>query len=331
MTPSKPPAALAPAALAALAALATVSALGCTDILGIEPGLALCDATWAHWVPGSAQDYETTQDTALDPLTHLRWTRSPQAAMTHADASAACEALSFDDEGSYRLPTRIELLSLLDYKLVVPIDTDTFLVDGSLPFWTSSFPVGKTLQLGPDEFLDTYVLTVETSTGNVSSVDHNKPENLFQSLCVRLDGLEVPSTTAAACPDRYTAEEGDTVYLDRETGLRWERTFGTNAEVPTLAEAEARCAALPLAGGGWRLPTIAELQTIVDESTKSTSAYDPRFDGSNDYYWTSTTDAANPLQTWVVSFFNGEVHSFPTDGTGLNGAPAAPKSVRCVR
>ena len=64
---------------------------------------------------------------------------------------------------------------------------------------------------------------------------------------------ELPSYTAGV----------DTV-LDNVTKLTWQRFV--SPESYTLADARAYCAALPLEGGGWRLPTSIEIQSIVEYS-----------------------------------------------------------------
>jgi len=53
--------------------------------------------------------------------------------------------------------------------------------------------------------------------------------------------------------------------LDRSTGLRWQT--GSGLEPALLAEAASACEALELAGSDdWRLPTVAELETLLDGS-----------------------------------------------------------------
>lgn len=62
------------------------------------------------------------------------------------------------------------------------------------------------------------------------------------------------------------------VVRDRRTGLAWERepavidVLDWDAD-PIIQPAIDYCASLSLDGGGWRLPTVKELPTIVDEKT----------------------------------------------------------------
>jgi hypothetical protein len=75
-----------------------------------------------------------------------------------------------------------------------------------------------------------------------------------------------------------------------------------------------------LGGTGWRLPTIKELQTIVDESRPS---IDPTaFPGAPlGNYWSSSPVAGRPSDAWDINF-NG--------ATGPD-AMSTLDNVRCAR
>lgn len=83
-----------------------------------------------------------------------------------------------------------------------------------------------------------------------------------------------------------------------------------------------------LVSGGhdnWYLPTISELQTIVDYSVFNPAIYGPLTTFPNtqsDGYWSSTTGADNSGSAWIVYFFNGDV--YVNDKAGYD-------YVRCVR
>jgi Protein of unknown function (DUF1566) len=82
------------------------------------------------------------------------------------------------------------------------------------------------------------------------------------------------------------------------------------------------CAELSPPGAGWRLPTIGELQTLVDETTNpalDTAA----FPGTpSEYFWSSSPVIDDAARAWTAFFTNGSTYSF--------GVTAA-KNVRCVR
>lgn len=73
--------------------------------------------------------------------------------------------------------------------------------------------------------------------------------------------LVLVSPARAAAPEgRYVVD--DETILDVKTGLVWARSVSVPLKWP---EAGAYCEALELGGkGGWRLPSLRELLTIVD-------------------------------------------------------------------
>lgn len=121
---------------------------------------------------------------------------------------------------------------------------------------------------------------------------------------------ELPSYTAGV----------DTVF-DNVTKLTWQRFV--SAESYTLEDARAYCAGLPLEGGGWRLPTRIELQSIVDYSKAQPG---PVIDtvvfpnAPNDYFWCTSLNSVG--FGWALHFSSGYTPGFPA--TNLLRA-------RCVR
>jgi hypothetical protein len=123
---------------------------------------------------------------------------------------------------------------------------------------------------------------------------------------------------AAAPADRYTVS-ADTV-LDRETGLTWQRA--TAPGTYTRADANSYCTGLTLAGGGWRLPGVRELQTLVDVRTWNPSIDTTAFPGTaSGAYLSSSPGAFYATNVWVV-FFDSGITNYPQSLTNY---------VRCVR
>ncbi len=102
---------------------------------------------------------------------------------------------------------------------------------------------------------------------------------------------------AAAAPDG--------VVVDHATGLMWSKA--TVAKGKTWAEAKAVAEAVRLGGyTDWRLPTRAELLTLVDDTRSNPAIDTSRFDCESDWYWTSTPLASSPsVFAWVVFFYDG--------------------------
>ena len=125
--------------------------------------------------------------------------------------------------------------------------------------------------------------------------------------------------------------------LDRETGLVWERAPSTTflPLIPasnefTTATAVGRCALLKVGGRyGWRLPTIQELHSLIDDTQDPALPAGNPFTGISGSYWTSTHGTAfgSSVDTYIVSFNLGGF------GVGLSLAPPNFGGVRvwCVR
>ena len=129
---------------------------------------------------------------------------------------------------------------------------------------------------------------------------------------------------ADAPAGRYTAgldTDGTTpIVTDNKTGLVWKKNQEPGGFY-TWSEATTMCS------GSWRVPTIRELLSVVDESKKVKPTIDTSFFNllatEADYTWTSTPLAAATSQAWFVSFATG----LPNDTAKTNKICR----VRCVR
>ncbi len=158
------------------------------------------------------------------------------------------------------------------------------------------------------------------------------PAGIALGLGLVLAGMWCPkhAAVAAAPTGQYTLT--DATVTDTKTGLTWERRPPGMRQ--QWKEALARCAALAPAGT-WRLPTIKELQTLVDENATAMPWIDqmafPMTNVGTDptQYW-SSTPGLNPLwdDAWVVDFDqNGTIAPRVTFDMGAAGRPLS----RCVR
>ena len=73
--------------------------------------------------------------------------------------------------------------------------------------------------------------------------------------------------------------------------------FGFSPDSQSQAESIAYCASLPLAGGGWRLPTKDELLTVY----ANRAALEP----TDEPLWSSSSVAGSPSDGWYVRFSAG--------------------------
>jgi len=115
-------------------------------------------------------------------------------------------------------------------------------------------------------------------------------------------------------------DNGNDSITDNATGLMWQKD--TRNHKFNFAEAKEYAATLSLAGfSDWRVPTIQELQSIVDYTNYFLAIY-PMFNCFSSFYWSSTTNANYTSYAWYVNFYNGNVYSNYKAGSYY---------VRCVR
>jgi hypothetical protein len=92
--------------------------------------------------PADRYVVDSSAGTVFDTTTNLTWQRNTSNFYTFAEAEILCGSLDLDDKpGTWRVPTRKELETIIDFSVSYPsIDTDAFPdLDGQAPaFWTSS-------------------------------------------------------------------------------------------------------------------------------------------------------------------------------------------------
>lgn len=120
---------------------------------------------------------------------------------------------------------------------------------------------------------------------------------------------------------RYSLADGNETVMDHKTGLVWQQA--DDGKYRSWANAQKYCENLVLGGkSDWRLPSINELETIIDFS-RSSPAIDPVFSCQSDNYWSNTVFNAAPNGAWDVVFYDGYVDVHSKTGFGF--------LVRCVR
>jgi Protein of unknown function (DUF1566) len=130
---------------------------------------------------------------------------------------------------------------------------------------------------------------------------------------------------ANAPATQYTVANG--TVTDTKTGLVWQQVDDGNMYTWPLAK--THCTGLSLNGGGWRVPTVKELQTIVDDEVTTPPTIAPVFTSfgrnpsvATGFYWSTTPVVGAPSLALVVEFDDGN--------TNANGFTNACR-VRCVR
>lgn len=126
--------------------------------------------------------------------------------------------------------------------------------------------------------------------------------------------------SADAPPGRYDFSVSGTV-RDTRTTLTWQRVL--SSELYSRNASASYCAGLSLAGGGWRLPQVAELLTLVDRTRNQPAIDATAFpDTPVTWFWTSTTYAPDTTKGWRVDFGIGYSNGFELTTVAR---------VRCVR
>ncbi len=132
-----------------------------------------------------------------------------------------------------------------------------------------------------------------------------KTSSLIKGLLACLLLLSYASVIHAGDDARFTFKDG--VIDDSEYGLQW-------VPAPDWAmnhyQAEEYVRSLSLAGGGWRLPTRAELRSLYDASKPGLA--DPKFNVSGKLVWTSEVDA-DPSFAWYFNFYGGGEYRYTRD------------------
>lgn len=234
-------------------------------------------------------------------VTGLAWPASPlPETLAWPSAAPACESLQLAGFSDYRLPTRIELLSIVRYSAAAPKSPPLF--DTPLqPSWTAS-------AYAKDR---TRAWAVDFRSGDSNAESKEEP---LAVRCVR-GGRSVPNRPS----DRFVSESGSV--FDRVTQLTWQQDAAGPFDA---AGARDYCRTLTIvASGGFRVPALHELHTLVDETTASPALPAGLFlDEAGRELWSATDNGA-------ASF----AYALDTrDGHSLSIEPSASSYfVRCVR
>jgi hypothetical protein len=242
-----------------------------------------------------------------DLVSGLVWEQTAQGRTYQRQAALEfCAANRRGGYSDWKLPTRLELLSIVDFTRDHPaIDTSVFAPtvppspDTFLWYtWTSSQPFGST---------DSGWM-VDFTNGHLSSPI---VQNVGQVRCVR-------SPAAPRCYSRrFQPQTGNSVH-DASTGLTWQQTLDPRSF--NWSEAGIYCAGL---GNGFRLPSVKELEIIVDDTRQFPSIDMTAFPNTpSEYFWTSSRWSGLPTTAWVVGFNYADSNGY---------VDTMPLRVRCVR
>jgi len=238
--------------------------------------------------------YRVEGAVVVDQVTGLTWQREldPKTRAT-ADAIVYCEDLVLEGRDDWRLPRRLELVSLMQPTSSPTIDSDAFPGTPADYFRSSTYAANA-----DDRSWSVYFGAALVIVGSATTTS-------TYARCVGGDVMVL---------DPHF-ELMETVAVDRGTELVWRRDVQTAASLP---EAEDICSTID--ASSFRVPTVKELLTIVDD-TKADPAIDEEiFSISSPLtFWTST-QADTTVR--LVDFSLGTTVEIPLAGS---------HAVRCVR
>jgi hypothetical protein len=281
--------------------------MGCTSLLGVDfeerpradggvndaSGSSKVDRAWSMWSidPTSPLNVSRENGLAFDSFTELYWEAVPSTfEFFHAGALAHCEALVLDGFSDFRLPTRIELASIVRY-VALGVKLDTAMDGKPSPYATVS----------SDARAPSSYWAVDFGTGVVAPLSDSQA---FDVRCVR-GGKDIANT-----PDVRFVPASDGTVFDKITGLVW-----LAAPVGPFSDKDARihCQTLASPGTGrFRVPSLHELNTLIDDS-RSTPALAPPF-SSKGTEWISNLVGSGSTDVYAIDTQVGSSNTLPPDG-----------------
>jgi len=245
--------------------------------------------------------------TVSDVCTKLIWEQKPPAEKETSlqKGKDRCAKLNNKLLSDWRVPTRIELQSIVDYT-VTPALNGIFKEGnaGSGRFWSST-PSAK----------NRYWL-VNFHIGEVQDIS-----DFGHTRCVR---GEKGGPQSVGAQRHYAYHPNDETVIDVFTGTRWQRQVADEKKVTSVAAVGALgyCTSLTLDQKPWLLPTVKQLSTLIAMGDA------PRIDWAafpetpKGWFWSRTVWVRNNHYGWQIGFSNGivEVVHFTSS-----------QWVRCVR
>ena len=230
------------------------------------------------------------------------------------DALGYCQGLG----AGWSLPTRIELTSIPDNTQSGAKVNGTFFKFGNKAGWTwASTPwvVNSRKNLTGDSALSWFI---NFSQGDSNNSLSQTATSAYAS-CVKVPATQtLPSTHYAIAAGEVT---------DNYTGLVWQQADSGSPPSLTWDQASSYCATLALGGHTFRLPSLNELASIVDDvptGNVSPAVDHPAFPGTSptEKYWSASSCGTSATDKWTLNF---------TDGFTQHGATSKLAIARCVR
>ncbi|MBM5782249.1 MAG: DUF1566 domain-containing protein [Pelagibacterales bacterium] len=278
---------------------------------------------------GATTSYKNNKDgTVSDLVTGLTWQKAHNAQRkSYYSAKQYCESLDLGGHKDWRLPTIKELFSIADFRGA----------QGKNYFLNSNYfdlkePEQSILSNDPYSSTHSVGMMGQTWSSTVYSGKHFGRDGVEAFFFFNfLDGhiKQAPSSNNFSLFYRCVrgniwgenkfVDNSDGTVTDNLTSLQWQQK--DDGKTRDWKNALSYCQNLDLAGyKDWRLPSVKELQTIVDY-TKNSPALNTNYiklTNSKAWFWSSTTHGDNITMASYVCF--GACTS--KDGVDTHGAGA---------
>jgi hypothetical protein len=286
------------------------------------------DASFAVGTPWPEPRFDLHSDEVMDRLTGLIWCRSanlaefPLAWQEALDFVATMNREQRFGQRDWRMPNRRELRSLLSLQAKLPAlpEQHPFIEVFNGWYWTST-----TAAISPAH---AWYVALDGARMFYGGKDQS-----FMLWPVRGEGLGVvPRTGQSLCYDAAgkvtscagSGQDGErrigapwpqprfetlrTGVLDHLTSLLWRSSANLSLQPVVWRKALAVVAKLNQKGDGsaWRLPTINELEALVDCAAHSPALPSGHpFADVQDIYWSSSTSMFEPDWAWALYLEKG--------------------------
>ena len=268
-------------------------------------------------------------------------------------ASGTCGLADQSTAGQWRMPNINELESIVDISSSNPALTpgNPFTNVSNAIYWSSTSyfggeegsPSALTIRLSDGRYMNDSVVNLKTADNAVWAVKGVGGG----AIKLQSTGAYVPFATgddgtiqAGVQPTfQRWVDNADGTVTDTVTGLIWLKQANCINQPWSVAVAAVNSLASGQCGltdgseaGSWRMPNRNEMQSLSDRAENNLGAFfdqmyfnldgtlfqDPIFTNmaENQYYWTSSTDAADSTEAWTVFSCDFGVYDIPKSASG---------------
>lgn len=227
-------------------------------------------------------------ETVADGATGLIWQRISSSAKDWTTAKEYCSSLVYAGRDDWRLPTPVELLSIVDAGRTSPsIDLVAFPDTPPSLFWTSKASANDTA----------YAWVVSFYLGSVTNTEKTTLND------VRCVTDIVSPTSLSGFGERYTKKgTEEPIVFDAITRRMW----SLDIVEASWQGALRKCEESTWHGyNDWRLPNLKELAELVNYGRFAPASDFPDIVGQ--WYWTSSTCLYDPQTAWSVDKYAGNI------------------------